>query len=290
MRVVNPFLLEFNETSSIVYTYIIVGLSGPVAKWEGLITRGSGIMERRDYYFDRIDFEGKTVLDAGTGDGAALPLILERKPAEIFAVDKEASQLSEAKEKIPEAARDTVSFVECNISSMDFLDADSIDIAVINYWIGRVRQKPPYAVDYLKEIHRVLKPGGVLTILDESPDDFARYDERFIKYLNAADAICIFLGEETWRDYQMDWMAGRVEEAGFVIEDSILHEEGCTDTGEWLKMNIKGQIEEAGKIKEEKIGKALAGLLRELDACISPEETFWMGTEYSILARKNVII
>jgi len=244
-------------------------------------------MERRDYYFDKIDFEGRTVLDAGTGSGSALPLILERKPAKIFAVDKEVSGFSEAREKIPEAARDIVSLTECNVSNMGFLETDSIDIVVLNYWIARIRQKPPYAADYLKEIHRVLKPGGVLSILDDSPDDFARYDERFIKYLHTTDAINIFLGDEIWRDNSMEWMVDAVEKAGFLVEDSILHEEGCTDTGGWLKNNIRDQIEEAEKIGEKDVGRGFVELLTELDKSITPGETFWTGTEYSILARKE---
>jgi ubiquinone/menaquinone biosynthesis C-methylase UbiE len=245
-------------------------------------------VNRRSYFFDRIEFEGKTVLDAGCGDGAALPLILERKPLKIFAVDKEPSLLSEAKKKIPDTVSDIVSFFECNVLDMNFLDPGSVDIVIMNYWLARVREKTPFAADYLREIHRVLKPDGHLLILDDSPDDFYGYDMRFVTYLHASDAISAILGEELWRDNPLEWMERAVEEAGFEIVESVLHGEGCTESGAWLKENIGGQIEEAEKIRERKVSEMFVRLLSELDDEISPGETFHTGAEYSILARKYI--
>ncbi len=94
------------------------------------------------------------LLEVGCGEGRGIDLLLP-KVASFSAIDKIATVVEELKKKYP-----TATFVSGNIPPLASFTDNSFDCVVSFQVIEHIQDD----VAYLKEIHRVLKPGGFALI------------------------------------------------------------------------------------------------------------------------------
>ena len=111
-------------------------------------------------FYSQIDFvlEGKKLLDIGCGDGADLKFFAEQR-AVIHGIDPSADFISKAKVINP-----TGILVEAKGENIPFSD-NTFDIAVSKWAL----QTSPNIPRIMREIARVLKPGGILLFLSKHP-------------------------------------------------------------------------------------------------------------------------
>ena len=102
---------------------------------------------------------GDSVLEVGIGTGLNLPLY---PPAcRLTGIDLSVEMLDKAVERVQTLAMPNVTLKVMDATSMDFAD-DEFDKAVATYTISAV----PDPVAVLREMRRVVKPGGVLVTLN----------------------------------------------------------------------------------------------------------------------------
>ena len=126
---------------------------------------------------------GESVLEVGSGTGLNLPLY---PPASrLTGIDLSEEMLDKAVERVQTLAMPNVTLKVMDATSMDFED-DEFDKAVATYTISAV----PDPVAVLREMRRVVKPGGVLVILNHF-----RSERRIVGWLEDLVApLCTRLG------------------------------------------------------------------------------------------------
>lgn len=103
--------------------------------------------------------EGR-ILDAGVGTGRNVPFY--PPGAEVVGVDLSPAMLARARRRVA-ASRASVQLLEMDVSRLDFPDA-SFDAAVASFLFCTLPDELQLAA--LKELARVLKPGGRVRLLD----------------------------------------------------------------------------------------------------------------------------
>ena len=126
---------------------------------------------------------GDSVLEVGIGTGLNLPLY---PPAcRLTGIDLSAEMLDKAVERVQTLAMPNVTLKVMDATSMDFAD-DEFDKAVATYTISAV----PDPVAVLREMRRVVKPGGLLVTLNHF-----RSERRVVGWLEDLVApLCTRLG------------------------------------------------------------------------------------------------
>ncbi len=100
---------------------------------------------------------GERVLDVGAGTGTLVRLLYE-KGAHVTGIDADPRILEIARKKVPE-----VKFVEGNAQSLPFPDG-SFEVVTSSLVFHHLHPQAKRAA--LREIHRVLRPGGRLILAD----------------------------------------------------------------------------------------------------------------------------
>ncbi len=116
-------------------------------------------------------FADRDVADLGSGEGA-LTLLLARYVAKVTAVDASPEMLRLVEEKAAEAdLSDRVTVAEGDIESIPLPDA-SVDAAFLSQSLHHAARP----VQALAEAARILKPGGVLIVLD-----LAKHEQEWVR-------------------------------------------------------------------------------------------------------------
>jgi demethylmenaquinone methyltransferase / 2-methoxy-6-polyprenyl-1,4-benzoquinol methylase len=104
----------------------------------------------------------------GTGDlSITLFQMADYKP-EITGMDFSRLMLDEAEKKSSvKAPGSTIKFIEADVSSLPFPD-NHFDCVGISFAFRNLTYKNPRTADYLKEVLRVLKPGGQFVIVESA--------------------------------------------------------------------------------------------------------------------------
>ncbi len=100
-----------------------------------------------------------SVLEIGIGTGLNLPLY--PAPCRLTGIDLSGEMLDKAVERVEDLAMPNVTLKVMDATSMDFAD-NEFDKAVATYTISAV----PDPIGVLREMRRVVKPGGTLVILN----------------------------------------------------------------------------------------------------------------------------
>ncbi len=149
-----------------------------------------------DFIFDRIFAPGRvagikqlelnrqhSVLEVGIGTGLNLPLY--PSACRLTGIDLSQEMLDKAVERVQTLAMPDVTLTVMDATSMDFGD-DEFDRAIATYTISAV----PDPVAVLREMCRVVKPGGVIVVLNHF-----RSERRFTGWLEDMVApVCTRLG------------------------------------------------------------------------------------------------
>jgi ubiquinone/menaquinone biosynthesis C-methylase UbiE len=157
---------------------------------EGEVGKAVGIvMNKTNEYMNRYTYKNMNVslddelLEIGFGNGKFIPELFENdRKFKYTGIEISKVMLEEAQKNIPANIKDNVNLLKASIDNIEFEDSSFDKICAINamyFW-----NKP---IDYLKEIKRVLKPGGELFICIRSKEvmerqEFAKYYFRLYSY------------------------------------------------------------------------------------------------------------
>ena len=169
---------------------------------------------------------GRRVLDVccGTGDVA---LALAARGAEVVGFDFSPGMLSVARHRqsrLDEAARGKVRFVQGDALALPFPN-ESFQVVTISYGLRNL-------ADFdgaLRELTRVLLPGGRLLVLDFGKPDHAVWRWVYFQYLKIVCPVFgrLFCGDADTHGYILDSLKTYPAQRGV---DARLRELGCVDT------------------------------------------------------------
>jgi len=117
-----------------------------------------------------LDCEGKRVADVGCGTGILTKVILEKKPSRMACIDGSSLMLEECRAKCNFGSfSDTeITFHETDAENLPFPD-QSFDIVSSSMVLGMI----PDQSAALREMTRILRPGGVIGIATHGPSHYA---------------------------------------------------------------------------------------------------------------------
>ena len=113
---------------------------------------------------------GMTVMDLGCGSGAFTPFVARAvgEQSKVYAVDIQPAMLKQLERKLPETENQDISNIELKqVSAYDLpFEDESLDLV----YMVTVLQEILDRGKVLREIKRVLKPGGILAVTEFLPD------------------------------------------------------------------------------------------------------------------------
>jgi len=130
---------------------------------------------------------GQDLLDVGCGPGTvSLDLARRVRPGRVVGLDRAAEVVEEAERLRVEAGMGNVTFVCGDVYSLDIADA-SFDVVHAHQVLQHLSQP----VDALREMQRVLRPGGILAVRDADYGAFtwAPADPRLDRWLELYHAV-----------------------------------------------------------------------------------------------------
>jgi len=105
---------------------------------------------------------GSRVLEAGCGVGAQTVTLTARSPGALFtAVDRDETSLAAARRAVAAAGHGNVAFLQADLRALPFADA-AFDHAFACFVLEHVPSPPAL----LRELARVVRPGGTLTVIE----------------------------------------------------------------------------------------------------------------------------
>jgi SAM-dependent methyltransferase len=177
---------------------------------------------------------GETVLDLGSGGGIDVFLAAKKvgSKGKVYGVDMNESMIRRAKEAAEEYGFENVEFRLGEIEQMP-IDDDTIDAIISNCVINL----SPDKAQVFREAHRVLKPGGRITVSDIVTE--GRIPEEIKKDLDSwASCVSGALPQEEYLK--------NIEAAGF--KTPKIHKEFFYDTSEYdIDFKVKSITVEAYK-------------------------------------------
>lgn len=125
------------------------------------------------YLWENLSLHNKTVLEGGTSWGNTTHRIAEKVREQgwktrLISVDIDDDHFNQIGKDLSSSFQE-LQLRRADLSQLDFLDDNSIDVIICNYTLSSVNQFPLRAVKALREFFRVLKPEGQLIIMDEMP-------------------------------------------------------------------------------------------------------------------------
>lgn len=125
-------------------------------------------LRRLDKAYDRLTSHikrGQRVLDIGCGTGA-LTLRAAKKGAKVKGIDINSQMLEIAKKRVAEAnLEQNVELCEMGVAELGCEEAGSYDVVMSGLCFSELTEDE--LIYTLKEVKRILKPGGTLLIVDE---------------------------------------------------------------------------------------------------------------------------
>ncbi len=177
-----------------------------------LLTLGS-LGRAYDRLASRIQ-DGQRVLDLGCGTGA-LTLRAAGRGAHVSAIDVNAQMLEIARQRARAAGlAEKIDFREIGIAELGAEAAASYDVVMSGLCFSELSEDEIHYA--LKQVKRLLKPGGLLLIADEvKPPDLTR---RIIHALTRAPLVALAYIVTQQTTHAVENLPEKVTQAGFSIE------------------------------------------------------------------------
>lgn len=153
---------------------------------------------------------GQRLLDVGCGPGSiTVDLAALLDPGEVIGIDAVAAVIEQARALAEQRAVLNVRFEQADCYALPF-DDGSVDIV----YAHQVLQHVARPVDALREMHRVLRPGGLVAVRDADYATMvhAPHDPRLDRWLQLYDTVARSNGGEP---NAARFLRGWVQQAGF---------------------------------------------------------------------------
>lgn len=159
------------------------------------------------------DVKGKRVLDAGCGPGLYVSELLARG-ADVVGCDASAHMIEVARTKVGDRADLRVHSLE---EPFDWMETSSVDVAVSALVYHYVSNR----LGFLREMHRVLRPNGVLVISTHHPTaDWQRLGGSYFAVEPVTETWSEGWEITAWR-MPLTRLTGEFADAGFLIEQLV---------------------------------------------------------------------
>ena len=116
---------------------------------------------------------GKNILEIGVGNGKTLKSIIELKPAKVTAIDLSEEAVKNAKKKFS-IENESIKIRVADVTRLPFKKGE-FDIVVCYYILNNLIENERKKA--VKEMHRVIKPGGKVIFEDFALGDFRQKEE-----------------------------------------------------------------------------------------------------------------
>jgi ubiquinone/menaquinone biosynthesis C-methylase UbiE len=205
--------------------------------------------ERADHFleglFKRITCEanlcrgvsGPLILDAATGAGncaLAVARMIER--GRVITIDNDAKAWTDfAGAKIAKARLlDKVEFHRMDIADLGEFAHSTFDVIVCGATLSAMGVA---AVDGIREFARVAKPGAFLAIYDLMPQGAprTRRQRNAVEAWRLSKAAAVLRGERHYEEFAPEWIARRLCEAGFTVEDTHIEKSWADASDESIR-------------------------------------------------------
>lgn len=234
--------------------------------------------------FKDIQLHNKTILEAGCGAGTMTNFLLSQNAEKVIAVSNRDEDIDYCHQQISPGDESRVEFVRGNLLNLPEVASSSVDM-VTAYFLFNVI-KPTVIRQLLQEIHRFLKPGGTLVIIDYTPFDYYEDDSSGIQrdLWNLENALSVLQnGKKIYHEYPPGWMAQNLESEGFEVLKQDIPITKVLWRNELLREHGEGIHKQIQTFKEEYLREAfqkkLNGILKEVD-----KREIYSGQIFSIVA------
>lgn len=246
--------------------------------------------------FRGIELAGKSVLDAGTGEGFCTRFLAERRPGRLVSVTCLAEEIAPARQRIGELAG-AVEFQIADLVAMPRIADATFDVVVGDFLIAAVAGYRPFReIDCIKELVRVLKPGGrlVLTGWDAASSDvangtidpFASTRRTFLELVRLREALHMLTDTAIFREHPAAWIADRLAELDMPVERTCAVAD-MHRSFDWLVRQIRRLIAD---LADESLETAFAKIVDDLESRIRTDRGlslgFPFGRLYAVVACK----
>ena len=179
---------------------------------------GKFLAEVQEYVAELTKRDDAVILDVATGAGETTLQIAEAmNGGRLITVDCDRASWDDwACPALQKAGLlDRVEFMQADIGKLP-LETESVDLIVSDATLSAVGI---YAVDAIREFHRVLKPSGRLALRDLIPEKETEEDPQNVSALSwrLMKAAAHLAGREHYEELPTDWIRARLGEAGFKI-------------------------------------------------------------------------
>lgn len=125
------------------------------------------------YLWENLNLDNKLVLEGGTSWGNTTHRIAEKVEEQgwktrLISVDIDDDHFNQIQQDLQNQFEE-LQLRRADLSQLDFLADNVVDVIICNYTLSSVNQFPLRAVKALSEFYRVLKPEGQLIIMEEMP-------------------------------------------------------------------------------------------------------------------------
>lgn len=162
-------------------------------KWDKLRIDSFGSQFHLEAFWSLLPGEW-TVADIGTGSGYLLPA-LAAYFEKVIAVDPVDAMLASATQRIEMDQLDNISLRRGDLSLLPIMRGE-VDLAIASL----VLHHTAVPLDAIRELHRILKPGGRVLVIEQLTHENQRFRERM---------------QDRWSGFDPGELRGQFEQAGF---------------------------------------------------------------------------
>ena len=230
----------------------------------------------------------RDVLDIGCGTGTGLFEAARRWPgARLTGLDASVGMLDVARReqsRLPESAQQRISYLRADAAAIAVADA-SFDLVTTCFVLQQVPDRAPV----LREIHRILRPGGILAICGWVKEKVPFAPKAELENALTETGVVRPPSQEVRSGYygSLSGAAGELRAAGFrrvaARADALDHPWTIDDFIEYRTSTRDVELSES--LDEPTRLKAIDALRRRLNA-LTPDQLVYRPPVVSILARK----